>query len=102
MDDRRDRVEEGQRVFVGQLRGSPSARAGEVRGPVATMTLSQSAGGRPSIFVTVDLDQRMGFKRFGDRIGKRIAIHGQRAAGRHLIGIGAAHDQRPEPAQLRV
>ncbi|MCE3289061.1 MAG: hypothetical protein K0R83_1073 [Caulobacter sp.] len=25
-----------------------SARAGEVRGPVATMTLSQSAGGRPA------------------------------------------------------
>ena len=30
-------------------RRTASARAGEVRGPVATMTLSHSAGGRPAI-----------------------------------------------------
>ena len=45
MHDRRDRVEEGERVLAGEAARSASASAGEVRGPVATMTLSQSAGG---------------------------------------------------------
>ena len=36
-----------------------SASGAEVRGPVATMTLPQSAGGRPAISVAVDLDQGM-------------------------------------------
>ncbi len=46
MHDRRDRVEEGERVLVGELaNGVGERRGGE--GPVATMTLLQSAGGRP-------------------------------------------------------
>ena len=40
-------------------RGSPRRAAREVSGPVATMTLSHSAGGRPAISRAVDLDQRM-------------------------------------------
>ena len=49
VDDRRDGVEEGERVLAGELSGSPRESAGEVRGPVATMTLSHSGGGRPAI-----------------------------------------------------
>ena len=47
MHDRRDRVEEGERAFAGEATIA-SARAGEVSGPVAMITLSQSSGGSPA------------------------------------------------------
>ena len=76
-----------------------SASAGEVSGPVAMMTLSHS-GGSAAISVAVDFDQRLGFERGGDRGGKTVAIDGERAAGRQLVGIGGVHHQRAEPAHL--
>jgi hypothetical protein len=42
--DRRDGIEKGQRCFAGE-RADRVASAGEVSGPVAMMTLSQSGGG---------------------------------------------------------
>ena len=77
-----------------------SASGAEVRGPVATMTLPQSAGGRPAISAAVDLDQGMVVQRLGDGCGKPVAVDRQRAAGRHLVGVGRAHDQRSQPAHL--
>ena len=74
-----------------------SASGAEVRGPVATITLSQSAGGRPAISAAVDLDPRMLFDRPRHGGGKALAVDRQRAAGRHLVGVGRAHDQRAEP-----
>ena len=100
MDDRRDGVEEGERVLAGQ-RADRSARAGEVSGPVATMTLSQSAGGSAD-FAALEGDERVRRERRGDGGGKALAVDGQRAARRHLMGVGGAHDQRAEPAQLLV
>ena len=44
MHDRRDGVEEGKRILAGE-RPIACASAGEVSGPVATMTLSHSGGG---------------------------------------------------------
>ena len=79
-----------------------SASGAEVRGPVATMTLPQSAGGRPAISVAVDLDQRMLVQRLGDGGGKPVAVDRQRAAGGHLVGVGRAHDQRAQPAHFGV
>ena len=76
-----------------------AARAGEVSGPVAMMTLSHS-GGRQRDFAALERDQRMGGQRRRDRRGKAVAVDRQRAAGRHLIGVGGAHDQRAEPAHL--
>ena len=47
MDDRRDGVEEGEMILAGEA--ADCLRQGrEVRGPVATMTLSQSGGGNPA------------------------------------------------------
>ena len=43
-----------------------------------------------------------GCERRRDRGGKAVAVDRQRAAGRHLIGVGRAHDQRAEPAHLLV
>ena len=34
--------------------------------------------------------------------GKAVAVDRERAAGRHLVGVGRAHDQRAEPAHLLV
>ena len=48
MHDRRDGVEEGERLLAGQ-RADRLRQGGEVSGPVATITLPQSAGGRPAI-----------------------------------------------------
>ena len=58
MDDRRDGVEKGERAFAGHA-AIASASAGEVSGPVATMALSQSSGGRPATSLARDRDQRM-------------------------------------------
>ena len=65
-----------------------SASAGEVSGPVATMTLSHSAGGRPATSLALDRDQRMRLERRGDRGGEAVAVDGERAAGRHLMRVG--------------
>ena len=79
-----------------------SASGAEVRGPVATMTLRQSAGGRPSISARSNLDQGMLIESLGDGRGKSVAVDCQRAAGRNLIGVGGAHDQRTQPAHFGV
>ena len=68
-----------------------SASAGEVRGPVAMMTLSQSAGGSAGDLLAADVDQRMGVERGGDRGCEAVAVDRQGAAGR-------APGWRPPPA----
>jgi hypothetical protein len=68
---------------------------------VATITLSPVVGWQRELLAT-DFDQRMRRERLGDRIGKAVAVHRQRAAGRHLVGIGGAHDQRIQTAHFGV
>ena len=36
----------------------------------------------------------MRFEPGGDGIGKAVAVDGERAAGRHLVGVAGRHDQR--------
>ena len=38
----------------------------------------------------------------GDGGGKPVAIHRQRAAGGHLVGVGGPHDQRAQPPHFGV
>ena len=102
MHDRRDGVEEGERSPRRSALRIASASAGEVSGPVATMTLSQSAGGRPAISSRAMSISGSRFERRGDGGGKAVAVDRERAAGRHLVGVGRAHDQRAEPAHLLV
>ena len=66
------------------------------------MTLSQSAGGRPAISSRRISISGWACERCGDGGGKAVAIDRERAAGRDLIGVGRAHDQRAEPAHLLV
>ena len=79
-----------------------AASAGEVSGPVATMTLSQSAGGRPAtsprsmVISGCSSSARV-------TVGREIvAVDGQRAAGRQLVRVARAHDQRAGAAHLLV
>ncbi len=101
MDDRRDGVEEGQRVLAGQ----GADRLGERR-------RGQRAGGDDDVvpvvrrqggdFAALDPNERLARDRRLDRGGKAVAIDRQRAAGRHLMGVGRAHDERTERAHLAV
>ena len=77
-----------------------SASGAEVRGPVATMTLPQSAGGRPSTSVRSISIRGWSLQGLGDRGRKSVAIHRQGAAGGHLVGVGRPHDQRAQPAHF--
>ena len=79
-----------------------SASGAEVRGPVATMTLPQSAGGRPAISSRLISISGWSCERLGDGRGKTVAVDRERTAGRHLVGVGRAHDQRAEPAHFGV
>ena len=79
-----------------------SASAGEVSGPVATMTLSQSAGGSRDFARARASISGCALERRRDGGGKAVAVDRERAAGRHLVGVGRAHDQRAEPAHLGV
>jgi len=56
-----------------------SASAGEVRGPVATMTLSQSSGGRPAISPRSIVIS-------GSR--EAVAVDRERAACRYRVPVG--------------
>ncbi len=96
--DRRNGVEEGERVFAGQ----PAQRVGERR-------RRQRAGGDDDVvplarrfenFLAADVDERLAFERRGDRGGKAVTIDRERAARRQLVGIGGVHHQRAEPAHL--
>ena len=79
-----------------------SASAGEVRGPVATITLSHSAGGRPA--TSSRLSSTSGWASSGclHGGGEAVAVDGERAAGRQLVGVGRAHDQRARAPHLLV
>ncbi len=85
--DRRDRIEERQRVLVRQLADRVrQRRRGEGAGRddhVAPVGRRQAGD-----LVAVDLDQRMVVQRLGDGCGKAVAVDRQRAARGHLVGVG--------------
>jgi hypothetical protein len=101
MHDRRDRVEEGERALAGQP-PIASASASEVSGPVATMTLSQSSGGRPAISLALDGYERMAENGRFDAVREAVAVDRERASGRHLMRVGVLEDDRTERAHLAM
>ena len=58
--------------------------------------------GRPRDFAAFERDERMRGQRRRHRGRKAVAVDRQRAARRHLVGIGGAHHQRAEPAHFLV
>ena len=96
MHDRRDGVEEGERIGAGRV----ADRLGERR-------RGQRAGGDDRLvpfggrqagdFLAHDGDQRMGFDLGRHGRGKTVAVDGKRAAGRNLVG-DRRHAMISEPA----
>ncbi len=84
MDDRRDGVEKGEFAFAGDAR-MPSASAGEVRGPVAMMTLVPVRGRQARDLLRVDSDERIVVEGARDGCRKTVAIDGERAASGELV-----------------
>ena len=76
--------------------------AGEVSGPVATMTLSHSAGGRPAILAALDGDERMGAQRAVTSAEKRSRSTASAPPAGSLWASPARHDQRARAPHLLV
>ena len=99
MHDRRDRVEERQRVLVGKFAdGVRQRRRGE--GPGRNDHVAPFGGRQTGDLGPVDLDQGVIVQGLGDGRGKPVAVDRQRPARGHLVGVGGAHDQRAQPAHL--
>jgi hypothetical protein len=101
VDDRRDRIEKGERAFprqssdrFGQRRGSERPGRDNHIVPV----LRRQAGD----LATVEGYMRMTEKRGFDSLRKSVAIDGERASGRHLMRIGTLKDDRAESAHLAM
>ena len=77
-----------------------AASAGEVRGPVATMTLDHAAGGSPSISSRMMVTSGWRSSLCRHLRGEAVAVDRKRAAGRKLVPIGRRQDQRSGPAHL--
>ena len=81
---------------------SASASAGEVRGPVAMMVWLPVGRRQARDFLALQGHQRMGEQRFLHGGGEAVPVDRERAAGRQLVGVGRAHDQRAGAAHLLV
>ena len=79
-----------------------AASAGEVSGPVATMTLVPLGRRQAGDLAALDRDQRVLRELARDRGRETIAVDGERAAGRQLVGVAGSHDQRAGAAHLLV
>ena len=65
-----------------------------MRGPVATMTLSQAAGGKPVDLLADNGDQGRGLETLRHLVGKAFAIDGERAAGGKLMAVCRGENER--------
>ena len=79
-----------------------AASAGEVRGPVATMTLVPGGGGEAGDLGAVDGDEGVGLEAGGDFRREGDAVDGERAAGGDGVAVGAGDDEAPGGAHLPV
>ena len=66
------------------------------------MVRPHSSGGRPSISSRSIVTRGCASQGGGDGSGEAVAVNGQRPAGRDLVGIGRAQDQRPERPHFLV
>ena len=97
MDDRRDRVEEGEGVGAGRRADRFGQRH---RGQRAGGDDRQAGGGEGVDPLADDLDIGMGGEPLGHRRRKAVAVDRQRRSGRHPVGVRRRHDQRAERAHL--
>jgi len=101
VDDRRDGIEEGEGVGPGEAahRLGERRRGQRAGGDDDAVPLG---GGQAGHLLARDGDQGMSGERRRDGRREGVTVDRQRAAGRHLVGIGGPHDQRSEAAHLGV
>jgi hypothetical protein len=99
MHDRRDGVEKRERCLAAAIADRFRQR-GRGEGAGRDDHAVPFGGREPYDLAAFDRNQRMSFEAFGDGGGKVVAVHRQSAAGRHLMRIGRAHDQRAETPHL--
>ena len=80
---------------VGERRRGEGAGRDDDAVPVGRRQAARSPRGGSSI-------SGWAVERGGDGCREAVAVDRQRAAGRHLVGVGRPHDQRAEPAHLLV
>ncbi len=93
MDDGGDGVEKGQLRLAGEL-ADGFGEGGRGQRAAGDDDLVPIGRRQARHFLAADRDQRLGFQRLGHAFGESVAVDRQRAAGRHLVGVGATHDQR--------
>ncbi len=93
MDDRRDGVEEGKRIGAGCV-GDRLGKRRRGQWPCGNDRLVPVGRRQAGHFLALDGDQRVRFEPFRHRVRESVAVDGERAAGRHLVGVAGAHDQR--------
>ena len=101
MHDRRDRVEERERVGA----GAPPYRFRQRRRrerPGSDDDAVPIRGRQGGDLLARDRHQRLRLQRRGDRGGKAVAVDRERADRRHLMRIGGTHHQRAEAPHLLV
>ncbi len=99
--DGRNGVEEGQLALAGQVedclrQGRRGERAGGDNDAVPR--LGRQAGDLAAVQGNVGMGQQP----CGHRVGEPVAVDGQGAARRNLMGVAAGHDDRVQPAHLGV
>jgi len=99
VDDGCDGVEKRQRVLTG-LGSDRRGEAGRGERACCDDGLVPIGWRQAGDFFACDRNQRFGFNRGGDGAGKGFAVDSQRAAGGHLVGVSAGHDQRAGQAHF--
>lgn len=101
IDDRRDGVEEGERIgarFRADRFGKTGCgqRAGRDDGEIPIFRRQTGD------FFAHHRDQRMSGDRRADRVGEAVTVDRKRTTRRHLVGVGGFHDQRAGKAHFRM
>ena len=87
MHDRRDRVEEGERLLAGELEDRLGQRGRSER-PGRDDDAVPIVGRQAGDFLALERDQRLGEDGRLDGGGKSVAVDRERAARRHLMRVG--------------
>ena len=101
MHDRRDGVEERELALAGQRADGLRERRrgqGPGRDDHAVPVLRRTPATSPRSIVIRGWRADRGL----DRFGEAVAVDRERAAGRDLVGVGAAHDERAQRPHLGV
>ena len=101
VNDRSDGVEEGKGAFACE----PGDRLREVGRGQRTRGDDVDIGMIRNYFRHFPADNLniwLGRDRLGDRGGESVAINRERAARRHLVGVGAGHDQGIHPPHFKM